>query len=120
MIGAVALAAATLALEHIGFDRIAAHEAELTRYALAHLPRVPGLRIYGPRSVSSATPKIGVVPFAIEGLHHDLVATVLSYEHGVGVRSGCFCAHPYVAHLLGMSSAQARRTFDQAAERRQA
>jgi len=30
------------------------------------------------------------------------------------VRSGCFCAHPYVAHLLGMSSAQARRTFDKA------
>jgi selenocysteine lyase/cysteine desulfurase len=28
------------------------------------------------------------------------VAAILGYEGGVGVRSGCFCAHPYVVHLL--------------------
>jgi cysteine desulfurase / selenocysteine lyase len=27
---------------------------------------------------------------------------VLGYEHGVGVRHGCFCAQPYVHHLLGI------------------
>jgi hypothetical protein len=31
---------------------------------------------------------------------HFLVAAILGYEGGIGVRSGCFCAHPYVVHLL--------------------
>ena len=36
----------------------------------------------------------------MDGLNHAFVAAVLGYEHGIGVRSGCFCAHPYLAHLL--------------------
>jgi hypothetical protein len=28
------------------------------------------------------------------------LAAILGYEGGIGVRSGCFCAHPYVVHLL--------------------
>ena len=32
---------------------------------------------------------------------HALVAAILGYEGGIGVRSGCFCAQSYVAHLLG-------------------
>jgi selenocysteine lyase/cysteine desulfurase len=34
---------------------------------------------------------------------------VLGYEFGIGVRSGCFCAHPYILHLLGLSHAEARQ-----------
>ena len=36
-------------------------------------------------------------------MSHFLVASILGYEGGIGVRSGCFCAHPYVVHLLGLS-----------------
>ena len=43
-----------------------------------------------------------MIPFNIEGAHHYLVAAVLGYEGGIGVRSGCFCAHPYVVHLLDL------------------
>jgi cysteine desulfurase/selenocysteine lyase len=32
---------------------------------------------------------------------HALVAAILGYEGGIGVRNGCFCAQPYVAQLLG-------------------
>lgn len=28
----------------------------------------------------------------------------MSAEHGIGVRHGCFCAHPLMAHLLGVDS----------------
>ena len=31
-----------------------------------------------------------------------LTAAILGYEGGIGVRSGCFCAHPYVVHLLDL------------------
>ena len=54
--------------------------------------------------------------FTLDGVDHGLVAAVLGYEHAVGVRSGCFCAHPYLAHLVGMdpptARAWARRVHD--------
>ena len=28
---------------------------------------------------------------------------------GIGVRSGCFCAHPYILHLLGLSVDEAAK-----------
>ena len=72
----------------------------------------PGIRLYG-RAIGRAGERVGVVPFTLEGVDHGLVAAVLGYEHGIGVRSGCFCAHPYMAHLLGLdqreSEAWARR-----------
>jgi hypothetical protein len=37
---------------------------------------------------------------------HALVAARLSAEYGIGVRHGCFCAHPYLTRLLGLSSAE--------------
>jgi selenocysteine lyase/cysteine desulfurase len=36
-----------------------------------------------------------------------LLAAILGYEGGIGVRSGCFCAHPYVVHLLDLDEATA-------------
>jgi hypothetical protein len=38
-----------------------------------------------------------------------LVAAILGYEGGIGVRSGCFCAQMYVAHLLGLDAARQSR-----------
>ena len=34
---------------------------------------------------------------------HALVGAILNYEGGIGVRNGCFCAHPYVKCLLGVT-----------------
>jgi selenocysteine lyase/cysteine desulfurase len=112
VLGAVALAAATRALTEIGLDRIAAHESELTRYAVGRLAALPGLTIHGPTHTSGPTPKLGVVPFTVDGIDHALVAAVLGYEHGVGVRNGCFCAHPYVAQLLGLDRATSLAWID--------
>jgi selenocysteine lyase/cysteine desulfurase len=116
VVGAVALAAALDTLERIGLERIAAHEAHLTRYAVDRLERVPGLTIHGPADAvgGGVVDKVGVVPFTIAGLPHGLVAAVLGYEHGVGVRSGCFCAQPYIVHLLRVTPDAARRWIDQA------
>jgi len=110
VVGAVALAAAIRTLEDIGVERIAAHEAELARYATARLRRVPGLTIHGPTGAGAGAgagsgagagvDEVGVIPFTIAGLPHGLVASILGHEHGIGVRSGCFCAQPYIVHLL--------------------
>ena len=107
-IGAVALAAAIRQLEEIGLEAVANHEAELTAYALIKMPQVPGLQIYGDSDPTRAKERLGVIPFKIEGYSHFLVAAILGYEFGIGVRSGCFCAHPYILHLLGLTTEQAR------------
>ena len=39
-------------------------------------------------------------------MHHALVAARLSVEYGIGVRHGCFCAHPYLLRLLGLTPAE--------------
>jgi selenocysteine lyase/cysteine desulfurase len=43
---------------------------------------------------------LGVVTFSAADLHYQFVAAVLSYEFGIAVRAGCFCAHPLIKHLL--------------------
>ena len=72
---------------------------------------MPGLRVHGPAPVStadaSAVDRLGVIAFTVDDLDHGLVAAILGYEHGVGVRSGCFCAHQYVAELLRLDSVAA-------------
>lgn len=105
--GAMAMAVAAQVLMDVGMDTIAAHEAELTAYALKQLHRVPGIKIYGETDPANASEKVGVIPFEMAGVSHFLLAAILGYEGGVGVRSGCFCAHPYVVHLLGLDEESA-------------
>jgi selenocysteine lyase/cysteine desulfurase len=112
VLGAVALAASTRELSAIGFDRIADHEQELARYAVERLSEVRGLTVHGPNRLTGALPQLGVIPFTVDGLDHALVAAVLGYEHGIGVRSGCFCAHPYIAHLLRLDRTTRTTLFD--------
>lgn len=98
--GAVALAAAIHVLRSVGMEVIEAHERELLEYAMAKLRRIPGMTIYGPTRTDQLADKVGVVCFNIGDLPHALVAAILSAEAGIGVRNGCFCAHPYVKRLL--------------------
>lgn len=107
--GAVALAAAIKQLEAVGMAQVAAHEAELTAYALTELSKVPGLTIIGDRDPARAGARLGVIPFNLDSLPHFLVAAILGYEFGIGVRNGCFCAHPYILHLLGLRGSQVDR-----------
>jgi selenocysteine lyase/cysteine desulfurase len=103
VVGAVALAAAANALMDIGMEVIAEHENHLVAHALERFARVPGLRIYGETDPARARDKVGVIPFNLGDIPHALVASILGYEGGIGVRHGCFCAHPYVVHLLALS-----------------
>ena len=78
-------------------------------------PRFPGsrpLRLWAPGIRGSAccrSPSTGV-PYA-------QVAAALSAEYGIGVRHGCFCAHPLVAHLLDIDAAADRAHPDGARPR---
>jgi cysteine desulfurase / selenocysteine lyase len=107
VVGAIALAASMQVMQGLGMDMIAQHEAELTAYALERLSCIPGLKIYGDKNPTHAASRLGVIPFNLEGVSHFLVAAILSAEYGIGVRNGCFCAHPYLMCLLGITKDKA-------------
>lgn len=111
VVGVVAMAAALEELMRYGMERVAAHERELTRYAVQRLQQAPGLAMYGPpwqRFLAGEEDRLGVFSFNLAGHRYQQVAAVLASEWGVGVRSGCFCAHQYVARLLGIEDGTAR------------
>lgn len=102
-IGAIALAAAAEKLSQFGMEAVAAHEAELTAYALEKMSAVRNIDIYGDPDPARAFNRLGVIPFRLENMPHFKLAAILGFEFGIGVRSGCFCAHPYILHLLRIS-----------------
>jgi cysteine desulfurase / selenocysteine lyase len=104
-VGAIALAAACKAIQEIGWEQIIEHETELTAYALERLGRVPGVWLYGDPDPDQADQRLGVIPFCVEGYDPHLVAAILSYDYGIAVRSGSFCAHTYVRRLLAREQA---------------
>jgi selenocysteine lyase/cysteine desulfurase len=99
VIGAVALGIAARELPSIGWDEIRHHDASLAAMLQAGLASIPGVRLLGP---GAGTELLPIATFTIRDLPHSLVAARLSAEFGIGVRHGCFCAHPYVVRLLGL------------------
>ena len=100
VVGAVALHAAIDVLTEIGWPAIMAHDSHIGRLLRNGLTSIPGVRVLGPDVRVDTLP---VVTFTVEGLPHGLVAARLSAENGIGVRHGCFCAHPYMMRLLGLA-----------------
>jgi selenocysteine lyase/cysteine desulfurase len=103
VIGTVALHAAIDTLTEIGWPEIIAHDRQIGTMLREGLARIPGVSVLGPESSSNTLP---VVSFVVEHVHYALVAARLSAEHGIGVRSGCFCSHPYMMRLLGVTDDQ--------------
>ena len=105
VVGVIALGAACRSMAALGMDAVAQHERALTARLHAGLREVPGSRLS--RSVRRARDRVGVAPSSC-GLSPSHLAAILSAEHAIGVRHGCFCAHPLIAHLLGISDEELR------------
>ena len=103
VLGTVALHAAIDELLAIGWPAIAAHDDEIRRALHTRLVGISGVRLLGP---PAATDTLALATFVVEGMPHALVAARLSAEFGIGVRHGCFCAHPYLLRLLGLSPSE--------------
>jgi selenocysteine lyase/cysteine desulfurase len=103
VVGAVALHAAIDELGRIGWSAIEAHDDHLAHRLRAGLAATPGVRLLGPDQADTTLP---LAAFTVDGVTHALVAARLSAEYGIGVRHGCFCAHPYITRLLGLSGAE--------------
>jgi len=109
LMGALALAKAAQIMGQIGMERVAQHERELTREALKRLSRIARIRVFGQVDPLLRNDRLGVIPIQADNMDHALLAAVLSYEWGIGVRNGCFCAHPYMERLLGLDDKEMER-----------
>jgi cysteine desulfurase/selenocysteine lyase len=96
---AVMLGAAVDYLNAIGMPAIAAHEQQITAYALDQLRNVDGVRILGP---DHAIDRGGAVSFTFGDIHPHDVAQVLDAE-GIAVRAGHHCGRP-IHQRFGISS----------------
>lgn len=96
----------TAALEYLkalGMDRIHAQERDLTRRILDGVASLDGVRILGP---SSGSDRIGVVAFAVDGVHPHDVGQVLDADD-IAIRVGHHCAIPLHSFFNVKSSARA-------------
>jgi selenocysteine lyase/cysteine desulfurase len=101
VVGAVALHAAFDAFAALGWPSMISHDREMARKLRSGLDSIDGVHLLGP---SLAVETLPVVAFTVDGVPHSLVAARLSAEEAIGVRHGCFCAHPYLMRLLGLSA----------------
>jgi selenocysteine lyase/cysteine desulfurase len=106
VVGAVALHAAIDALAELGWPAIIEHDRSMSRALRSGLTAIPGVRLLGPDLETDTLP---VATFTVAGVPFGLVAARLSAEFGIGVRHGCFCAHPYLMRLLGLSEDEVAR-----------
>jgi selenocysteine lyase/cysteine desulfurase len=110
VIGAVALHAAINALDEIGRPALIGHDRHIARLLRHGLASIPGVHLLGPGLDMETLP---VAAFTVQGVPHALVAARLAAEEAIGVRHGCFCAHPHLMRLLGLSREQVHRYRDQ-------
>jgi selenocysteine lyase/cysteine desulfurase len=94
-----------LVKEMAGAERILAHERALSARALYRLSRHPRIKLLGPIDL----PRLPILSFNIEGLHHDLVSVLLDHLFGIQNRAGCSCAGPYGHRLLGIERHRSER-----------
>ena len=99
----VAFGAALDFLNDVGMDAIAAHDADLTHYAVERLSRLEGLDIYGP---SDPAERSAVIAFNYRDIHSHDVATILD-RSGVAIRAGHHCAQPLMRTLEVPATARA-------------
>ena len=101
--GAVGFGAAVDYLAGVGMEDIIAHEKALLAYALERLEEIPGMNIYGPRSLEERS---AVISFTLGDAHPHDISTILDAE-GVAVRAGHHCAQLVMQHFGVSSTARA-------------
>ena len=93
VIGIAALARALVELERLGDAPRREHEAALTARLHDGLASIPGVRVL--RGFDDADDRLGIATIELERGSVGLVAAALAAEHGISVRAGRFCAHPF-------------------------
>jgi len=104
ILGDLRASAGFLVRQMFGPEHILEHELEVSLRAAARLLRSPRIHILGSLTLA----RLAILSFNIEGLHHNLVSTLLDQLFGIQCRAGCSCAGPYGHRLLGIGEEKSR------------
>nr|WP_243108625.1 aminotransferase class V-fold PLP-dependent enzyme [Clostridium rectalis] len=113
VVGVLALQSSINTLRTLRMDNIRLYEEQIFRYAFSRLRRISEITIYTGYHKSS----VAIIPFNIKGIYHETLAKILSYEFGIAVRSGCFCAQPYIQKLLNISEEETKMIVENGGKR---
>jgi len=105
VLGAIALHEAIDEFDRMGWAQIQDHDIDIAARLRSGLEAISGVTLLGPDLTTETLP---LATFTVDGVHHSLVAARLSAEYGIGVRHGCFCAHPYLERLLQLPDEEVR------------
>ena len=98
-VGIIALGKSLEWVKSLGIENIAAHEHELTRYAVEQLRTIPDMRIFG-------EPDGAAISFLVGNIHPADIGTILD-RLGIAIRTGHHCAQPLIEHLGIQGTARA-------------
>lgn len=96
IIGVIALVEAIKTLTELGMDNVQKYEGELLQYAVQRLRQIQDLHLY----IDSSASGIGIIPFNLKGIPHDILSRILADEAGIITRNGEMNATIYVNKLL--------------------
>lgn len=102
--GIAALGKSLLLLSRIGMNTISEAESAITARALTGMKAIKGMKLFGITEVNSQefNSKLGVIPFNLGNKVAHTISNDLALHGGIGIRSGCHCAHIIVKRLVGM------------------
>lgn len=97
-------------LADLGMERIHQYDYTLSKYFHDELQKIKGIQLFGPTNFVDRT---SIVSFNVHGVYsHHAMARALN-DRKISVRNGCFCAHIYVAKMVGLSEEEYHRLVDQ-------
>ena len=101
----IGLHAALKYLQSLDREALEQHEQALLEHANALVRTVPGMRVIG-----TASHKVPVISFLIEGLHPSDIGTLLD-QQGIAIRTGHHCAMPLMDKFSIPGTARASFAF---------
>lgn len=88
-------------LKAIGMEKIHRYDFTITRHFYNELKKIKDIHFFGPCEFQED--RTAIVPFNIWDIYsHNQAARELD-KRGISVRNGCFCAHIYVARMIGLT-----------------
>lgn len=100
-LGAMATARSLQQLRKIGFDNIYEHEMMLKEFIIDEMKKIDRVILYGDNE--NIDDRLGIIAFNIEGEDYKEMGKRYADEMAIALRTGKFCAHPYVNRLMGVS-----------------
>ena len=102
VLGIATMGKALFLLKKIGMEIVEEYEKDLTRRTIKRLNEIKDVEVFGVTDLNSTkfNNRGSIVSFSLKKVPHNIAAKELAEYGGIGIRSGCFCAHILIQQIL--------------------